>query len=142
MNLKKFKAADFEFGPRIGKGKFGNVYLARDMKTNFLIAMKVLEKSLIRNLKAERQIVREIKIHSFLNHENIIKLYGVFHDDDKIYMILEYAPDGELYNELKEMPMKKFDEPKASGYVKQVMHAFDYLHGLDIIHRDLKPENL
>jgi serine/threonine protein kinase len=99
MNLKKFKAADFEFGPRIGKGKFGNVYLARDMKTNFLIAMKVLEKSLIRNLKAERQIVREIKIHSFLNHENIIKLYGVFHDDDKIYMILEYAPDGELYNE-------------------------------------------
>jgi serine/threonine protein kinase len=52
-------------------------------------------------LNAEKLIVREIKIHSFLDHENIIKLYGFFHDDDNIYLILEYAPDGELYKELK-----------------------------------------
>lgn len=47
-------------------------------------------------------MIREIKIHSYLSHKNIIKLYGVFHDDEKVYMILEYAPGGELYRELKQ----------------------------------------
>lgn len=46
-------------------------------------------------------MVREIKIHSQLDHPNIIKLYGVFHDDENVYMILEWSPDGELYKELK-----------------------------------------
>lgn len=46
-------------------------------------------------------MVREIKIHSFLDHPNIIKLFGVFHDKHKIYLILEYAPDSELYSEIK-----------------------------------------
>lgn len=45
----------------------------------------------------------EIKILSMLNHPNIIKLYGVFSDDDNIYMIMEYIEGGELFTELKMM---------------------------------------
>lgn len=77
-------------------------------------------------------MIREIKIHSYLSHKNIIKLYGVFHDDEKVYMILEYAPGGELYRELKQQvshlhlsywclilkPNKRFSEEKASNYIK------------------------
>jgi len=48
--------------------------------------------------------VREINIHSYLDHKNIISLYGFFHDDDNIYLILEYAKGGELYKELKKRP--------------------------------------
>ena len=55
----------------------------------------------IKRLNAEKLVVREIKIHSFLDHPNIIKLFGVFHDKHKIYLILEYAPDSELYSEIK-----------------------------------------
>lgn len=142
VNLKKFKREDFEFGPKIGKGKFCDVFLARDYKTNWIVAMKVLDKMMIRQMRAQRQIVREIKYHSFLKHENIIKLLGVFHDEEKIYMILEYAADGEVYKELKNSPGKKFTEEKASKYIKQVLDAIIYLHSNDIIHRDLKPENL
>jgi hypothetical protein len=101
INLKKFKIDDFELGMKLGKGKFGNVYLAREKATNYIVALKILNKLEVQRLTSERLIVREIKIHSFVDHPNIIKLYGFFHDDQNIYLILEYAPDGEVYKELK-----------------------------------------
>lgn len=142
VDLKKFKKDDFVFGAKIGKGKYGDVFLAQEKKTNWIVALKVLDKMKVRQLRAQRQIVREIKYHSYLKHENIIKLYGVFHDDEKIYMILEYAADGEVYKELKNSTNKRFTEEKASKYIKQILQAIIYLHSHDIIHRDLKPENL
>ena len=142
IDLKKFCIDDFEIGIKLGKGKFGDVFLAREKKTDFIIALKVLNKAEIQRLNAEKLVVREIKIHSYLDHKNIIKLYGFFHDDDNIYLILEYAPDGELYKELKSTPNNRFTEEKTSKIIRQVLDAFIYLQSLDIIHRDLKPENL
>jgi len=101
-NFKKFAVSDFEMGVKLGKGRFGDVFLARERKTNYIVALKILNKSEIQRLNAERLIVREIKIHSFTDHPNIIKLYGFFHDDQNIYLILEFAPDGEVYKELKD----------------------------------------
>lgn len=116
LELKKFKKENFEFGTKLGKGKFGDVYLAREKKTNFIVAIKVLDKASIRQMKAQKQVIREIKIHSYLNHRNVIKLYGVFHDEKKVYMVMEYAPDGELYKELKSdvkfFSQKKFQNEK------------------------------
>lgn len=45
-------------------------------------------------------------------HPNILKLYGYFHDEARVYMILEYAPKGELYKELQAQPEKRFEEPR------------------------------
>ena len=87
----------------MGKGRFGDVFLAREKISDYIVALKVLNKFEIQRLGAEKLIVREINIHSILDHENIIKLYGFFHDDENIYLILEYAPDGELYKELNHM---------------------------------------
>jgi hypothetical protein len=101
-NFKRFTIDDFEIGSKLGKGRFGDVFLARERKTNYIIALKILNKAEIQRLNAERLIVREIKIHSFTDHQNIIKLYGFFHDDSNIYLILEFAPDGEVYKELKD----------------------------------------
>lgn len=52
LDLKKFRSSDFEFGQRLGKGKFGDVYLAREKRTNFITAIKVLDKQSIRQMKA------------------------------------------------------------------------------------------
>lgn len=54
LDLKKFRNSDFEFGQRLGKGKFGDVYLAREKRTNFIVAIKVLDKSSIRQMKAQK----------------------------------------------------------------------------------------
>lgn len=92
---------DFEIGRPLGKGKFGNVYLARETRSKYIVALKVLFKSqLVRN-NVQHQLRREIEIQSHLRHDNILRLFGYFHDSSKIYLILEYAPHGELYRELQ-----------------------------------------
>lgn len=48
----------------------------------------------------------------FLRHPNILRMYGYFYDDKRIYLILEYAPKGELYKELHNQPNKRFDEAR------------------------------
>ncbi len=61
-----------------------------------MVSKKNLEES-----NVEEQIGREIKIQSFINHPNIIKLFGFFDDEERIYLILEFAAHGELYKEMK-----------------------------------------
>ena len=60
----------------------------------------------------ENQLTREIEIQSHLRHPNILRLYGYFYDDSRVYMILEYAPKGELYTLLKNVG--KFDDAQAA----------------------------
>lgn len=97
----RWKISDFEIGKKLGNGRFGKVYLVREKKTHFICAIKILFKSQIQDNGIQSQFRREIEIHSHLDHENILKFYGFFWDDRKIYLILEYAPGGELYRELQ-----------------------------------------
>jgi len=69
-----------------------------------------------------------------------LRLYGYFWDDKKIYLILEYAPGGELYNEIKRQG--RIPESRAARYIQQITRALIYLHSKNVIHRDIKPENL
>lgn len=74
------KKEDFEFGKKLGNGMFGEVFVVRHKALNFVCAMKVLKKSLIKEEEVEDQLVREIKIQFYLQHNNIINLYGFFYD--------------------------------------------------------------
>lgn len=67
-------------------------------------------------------------------------MYGFFFDEKRIYIIMEYAPGGELYAILQNNG--KFPECKSANYTAQIISAMKHLHELDIIHRDLKPENI
>ncbi|XP_011161118.1 aurora kinase C [Solenopsis invicta] len=139
---KKWVLTDFDIGRPLGKGKFGNVYLAREKRSKFIIAMKVLYRSQIEDAKISHQVRREIEIQTHLRHPNILRMYGYFYDDKRIYLILEYAPKGELYKELNNQPDKRFDETRTATYIAQLADALKYCHSKSVIHRDVKPENL
>ncbi|VEN50119.1 unnamed protein product [Callosobruchus maculatus] len=139
---RKWTLSDFDIGRPLGKGKFGNVYLAREKTSKFKIALKVLFKSAIKECNNEHQVRREIEIQSHLKHPNILRLYGYFHDETRVYLILEFAANGALYQKLTATLDKRFSEPEAAKYIAQVADALMYLHQKKVIHRDIKPENL
>ncbi|KAL4667712.1 hypothetical protein H8959_006401 [Pygathrix nigripes] len=131
---------DFEIGRPLGKGKFGNVYLARLKESHFIVALKVLFKSQIEKEGLEHQLRREIEIQAHLQHPNILRLYNYFHDARRVYLILEYAPRGELYKELQKS--EKLDEQRTATIIEELADALTYCHEKKVIHRDIKPENL
>ncbi|XP_034116952.1 aurora kinase C isoform X1 [Drosophila albomicans] len=139
---KIWALSNFDIGRQLGRGKFGNVYLAREKESQFVVALKVLFKRQIGETNVEHQVRREIEIQSHLRHPHILRLYAYFHDDARIYLILEYAPQGTLFSALQAQPLKRFDDRQSATYIKALCSALLYLHERDIIHRDIKPENL
>merc|ERR1711962_1989001 len=135
---QRWKLDDFDIGRPLGKGKFGNVYLAREKKSKYIVALKVLFKSQLQKAQVEHQLRREIEIQSYLRHPNILRLFGYFYDESRVYLILEYAPQGELYRNLQKQEHGRFTEGEAALYIRQMADALSYCHSKEVIHRDIK----
>jgi hypothetical protein len=129
---------DFEIGKPLGRGKFGKVYLARERRTKYIVALKVLSKSQLLKSGVEHQLRREIEIQGHLRHKNILRMYGYFYDNKNIYLILEYSPGGELYKKLTSKG--NFSERTSAKFISDLSQAFAYCHSKHVIHRDIKPE--
>jgi hypothetical protein len=134
------KLNDFDIAYKMGKGQFGHVYLAREKRTNFICALKVLKKKELQSHKVEHQLQREIEIQTNVRHKHVLRLYAFFHDADRIYLVLEFAEKGEVYGHLQKA--KQFCESTAAKLIGQLAMALQYLHSKHIFHRDIKPENL
>lgn len=119
--VKQWKLSDFEIGRPLGKGKFGNVYLAREAKSKYIVALKVLFKSQLVKNNVQHQLRREIEIQAHLQHPNILRLFGYFYDETRVYLILEFAPQGELYKKLQSKG--HFDNEEAAQVVQ-----FDFVY--------------
>ena len=78
------------------------VYLAVHKETKFLVALKKITKQSIKSNYMIEQFLLEVKIQSFCEHENILKLYGCFDDKEHIYLVLEYMEEGTLFKQLKQ----------------------------------------
>ncbi|CAL8402885.1 unnamed protein product [Arctogadus glacialis] len=139
-SIARWSLENFDIGRPLGKGKFGNVYLARERQTMFILALKVLFKKQLEMAGVAHQLRREVEIQSHLRHPNILRLYGYFHDASRVYLILEFAPKGELYGELQRCG--SFNEERSATYIMELADALNYCHSKKVIHRDIKPENL
>jgi len=91
-------------------------------------------------VEEEANFKEEIGILTQLDHPNILKLYEIFSDDKRYYIVTEMCLGGELFDEI----LKKgtFEEQEAATIIKQILLAVSYFHDLGIVHRDLKPENV
>ncbi|KAG8873755.1 spindle assembly checkpoint kinase [Tulasnella sp. 331] len=131
----------FDLGRGLGKGKFGRVYMVKTKcQPSYVLALKCLHKSEIVASGVEKQIRREVEIQANLRHPNILRLYGYFYDSKRIFLMLEYAAEGEMYKQLTRVG--HFSDRRSSRYIAQMADALAYLHSKHVIHRDIKPENL
>ncbi|KZP26323.1 kinase-like protein [Athelia psychrophila] len=138
---REWNLGTFDIGKPLGKGKFGRVYMVRTKgEPNYVLALKTLYKSEIVASRVEKQIRREIEIQQNLRHPNVLRLYGYFHDEKRIFLMLEFAGKGELYKQLSKHGC--FSDKRSARYIDQMADALSYLHSKHVIHRDIKPENL
>ncbi|OMJ87155.1 hypothetical protein SteCoe_11154 [Stentor coeruleus] len=135
-----FIIGSYEIGKTIGEGTFGKVKLGVHIKTQEKVAIKVLEKERICDVSDVERVSREIHILKLIRHPNIIQLYEIIETPKKLYLIMEYASGGELFDYI--VKHNKLSEHESCVFFQQIISGIEYIHKLHIVHRDLKPENL
>jgi len=140
MSSRYWCLSDFDISSPIGSGRFGKVYLAREKRSKYICAIKVVRKKTIIKKKLENQLFYEIKSYKNLIHDNILRFHGYFFDDDCVYMVLQYAPRGNLGDYIEKF--RKLDEKFVVRFFFQIVEGVNYIHNNGIIHRDLKPSNI
>ncbi|XP_063172664.1 serine/threonine-protein kinase MARK2 isoform X7 [Candoia aspera] len=123
----------------IGKGNFAKVKLARHVLTGKEVAVKIIDKTQL-NSSSLQKLFREVRIMKVLNHPNIVKLFEVIETDKTLYLIMEYASGGEVFDYL--VAHGRMKEKEARAKFRQIVSAVQYCHQKFIVHRDLKAENL
>lgn len=123
----------------IGKGNFAKVKLAKHIATLKEVAIKIIDKTVL-NPSSLKKLFREVTIMKMLDHPNIVKLYEVIDSQRTLYLVMEYASGGEVFDYL--VAHGRMREKEARAKFRQIVSAVQYCHQKQIIHRDLKAENL
>ncbi|XP_058635043.1 serine/threonine-protein kinase SIK1-like isoform X1 [Onychostoma macrolepis] len=129
----------YEIIKTLGKGNFAVVKLARHKVTKTEVAIKIIDKSRLDESDLKK-INREFQIMKLLKHPHIIKLYQVMETKDMLYIVTEYAKNGEMFDYLTSVG--HLSEAEARCKFWQILDAVEYCHKHHIVHRDLKAENL
>ncbi|GAB6021849.1 Serine/threonine-protein kinase par-1 [Chamberlinius hualienensis] len=123
----------------IGKGNFAKVKLAKHLPTSKEVAIKIIDKTQL-NPGSLQKLFREVRIMKILDHPNIVKLFQVIETEKTLYLVMEYASGGEVFDYL--VAHGRMKEKEARAKFRQIVSAVQYCHQKRIIHRDLKAENL
>ncbi|XP_061163972.1 serine/threonine-protein kinase PLK4-like [Saccostrea echinata] len=132
---------DYQVLNLLGKGGFACVYRARSNKTGMEVAIKMIDKKLMKAHGMVARVRKEVEIHSRLKHPSILELYNYFEDSNYVYLVLEICLNGELNRYLK-ANCKVLTEDEAQHFMRQIVEGMLYLHSHGILHRDLTLANL
>ncbi|KAF2084258.1 lanosterol 14-alpha-demethylase [Saccharata proteae CBS 121410] len=139
-NSNGFKQ-QYSISEPLGKGHFASVYLAIEKCSGKRYAVKKFEK---RSGPSERSRVeglqQEIAVLMSVSHPSLLCLKDTFDESDGVYLVLELAAEGELFNWI--VMKRRLSEAEARKVFVQLFQAVKYLHERNIVHRDIKPENI
>ena len=124
----------------IGSGAFGDVYLCREIKSGYIVAVKKMKKA---TLLLKNQVIHARNEQIFLSKIKspyIVDLKASFQEGEYLYLVMEYCPGGDLMNLLIKKDI--FTEEESKFYMVELILAIEDIHKLDCIHRDIKPDNI
>ncbi|ETO31037.1 Protein kinase domain containing protein [Reticulomyxa filosa] len=130
----------YDIGQPIGEGTFGKVCKGVHKLSGVEVAVKVLVKKKIVDTSDVERVAREIAILKKLRHINVIRLFEVIDTQRYIFLIMEYASGGELFDYI--VSKTRLKEAEACRMFHMIVNGVQYCHQHNVIHRDLKPENL
>lgn len=127
----------YQLGKTLGTGNFSIVREAISCETGESVAIKILDKhKLSSTSQMSENMKREVEILRKLQHPNIISVKDIIDKPKKLYIVLELARGGELFDKI--MEKEKHTEEEARQMFVQLLDAVSYLHSKNIVHRDLK----
>ncbi|CAN8312092.1 unnamed protein product [Cochlearia groenlandica] len=125
---------DYVFGPNIGKGKFGSVWICRSKSNGIDFACKTLK-------KGEECVHREVEIMQHLSgHPRVVTLHAVYEETDCFHLVMELCSGGRLIDQM--VKEGRYSEQRAANIFKDLMLVVKYCHEMGVVHRDIKPENI
>ena len=137
--LRSGLEGQYDVERELGRGGMSTVFLARDLKHDRRVALKVLRPDLASVVGSDR-FLQEIKLTASLNHPHILPLLDSGAIDELVYYVMPFVTGGSLRGRLKhEAPL---DLDDALRLTRQVSSALDYAHRAGVVHRDIKPENI
>jgi serine/threonine protein kinase len=138
--LRRALGDDYELLELIGKGGFGRVYRVRDLQLERLVALKVLDPSLIRDPGVVERFRREAQLAARLDHPNIVNIYDIGGRSGLIWYTMELIHGPSLAQLVERDGPLPLDQ--VLRLLREALSALAHAHGFGLVHRDIKPENL
>ena len=138
--LKTKRYGEYKIIDLLGKGGYGNVYLAH--KGEIQYAIKCIDKDKIIEDNLEESIKTEISLMRMIRHPYIVRMSNAMTTQQKIMLVMEYVKGGDLFEYIVGQADKKLSEEQSRLFFQQMIMALEYCHSLKVVHRDLKPENI
>ena len=138
-HLNALLVGRYEIEREVGAGGMATVYLARDLRHDRKVALKVLRPELAAVLGPER-FLSEIKVTANLQHPHLLPLFDSGEAEGLLFYVMPYVEGESLRDRLqrdKQLPVED-----AVRIAREVASALDYAHRHGVVHRDIKPENI
>ncbi|KAK5867919.1 hypothetical protein PBY51_012374 [Eleginops maclovinus] len=130
----------YRLGRTLGRGHFAVVKLGRHVNTRQLVAVKMIDKTKL-DVMATSHLLQEVRCMRLVQHPNVVRLYDVIDTPTTLFLIMELAEGGDLYDYILRHE-GGVAEGTAKRHFAQIVRAVAYCHQLHVVHRDLKPENV